>query len=177
MLDTSFLSNKSTLLILEAALNSGNGVTTKDVEFTYSSQQQPNTTAMPLEVRQVEKGDIAQIARMDRVVMRDVGISNAIWKIQEEEGIDITYSFERFISTGMEHHAETFWKVVDSESNEMISVAKFTFQYHQGEGYQDTPVEGEQPPPKRLMDFFKSLNKKSNKFAEENLAGRPHART
>jgi hypothetical protein len=132
---------------------------------------------MPLEIRQVEKSDIAEIARMDRIVMKDVGISNAIWRIQEEEGIDITYSFERFISNGMEHHAETFWKVIDSESNEMLSVAKFTFQYHHGEAYQDTAVEGEQPPPKKLMDFFISLNKKSNEFAEQNFAGRPHART
>ncbi|KAG9959795.1 hypothetical protein KCU61_g7096, partial [Aureobasidium melanogenum] len=130
---------------------------------------------MPLEIRQVEKDDIPTIARMDRIIMRDVGISNAIWKIQEAEGIDITYSFERFISNGMEHHAETFWKVVDTDSNEMISVAKFSFQYHEGEAYQDTPVEGEEPPPKKLVEFFTWLNKKSNEFAQENFAGRPHA--
>ncbi|CAD0082817.1 unnamed protein product, partial [Aureobasidium vineae] len=132
---------------------------------------------MPLEVRQVEKNDIADIAKMDRIVMKDVGISNAIWRIQEAENIDITYAFERFISNGMEHHAETFWKVVDTESNEMISVAKFSFQYHEGEAYQDTPVEGEEPPPKKLLEFFTALNEKSNEFAKENFTGRPHART
>ncbi|KAI4725120.1 hypothetical protein E4T49_07145 [Aureobasidium sp. EXF-10728] len=131
---------------------------------------------MPLEIRQVEKGDIADIARMDRIVMKDVGISNAIWRIQESLNMDITYSFERFISNGMEHHAETFWKVVDTDTDEMISVAKFSFQYHEGEAYQDTPVEGEEPPPKKLLDFFTALNEKSNEFAKDNFAGRPHAR-
>jgi hypothetical protein len=130
---------------------------------------------MPLEIRQVEKGDIADIARLDQVAMPNVGIHYTIEKVQKEEGVDITYSFERWISTGMEHHAQTFWKVVDTETNEMISVAKFSFQYHEGEAYQDASIEGEEPPPKRLIDFFTWLNKKSDEFAKEHFAGRPHA--
>lgn len=132
---------------------------------------------MPLEVRQVERSDIADIAKMDQLIMADVGITRAIWKIQEEEGDDITYSFMRFISMGMEHNSQSFWKVVDTDTDEMISVAKFTFQYHEGEAYQDTPVEGEAPPPKRLLEFFGQINKASNEFARQNHAGRPHART
>lgn len=132
---------------------------------------------MPLEVRQVERSDIADIAKMDQLIMADVGITRAIWKIQEEEGDDITYSFMRFISMGMEHNSQSFWKVVDTDTDEMISVAKFTFQYHEGEAYQDTPVEGEAPPPKRLLEFFGQINKVSNEFAKQNYAGRPHART
>ncbi|KAK6005379.1 hypothetical protein QM012_008158 [Aureobasidium pullulans] len=131
---------------------------------------------MPLELRQVEKSDIPAIGRMDRLVMKENGISQAIWKIQEAAGIDTTYAFERFISTGMEHHAETFWKIVDTDIDEMISVAKFSFQYHEGEAYQDTPVQGEEPPPQKLLEFFTWLNKESNAFAKENFAGRPHAR-
>ncbi|TIA16131.1 hypothetical protein D6C80_04762 [Aureobasidium pullulans] len=130
---------------------------------------------MPLEVRQVERSDIADIAKMDQLIMADVGITRAIWKIQEEEGDDITYSFMRFISMGMEHNSQSFWKVVDTDTDEMISVAKFTFQYHEGEAYQDTPVEGEAPPPKRLLEFFGQINKVSNEFARQNYAGRPHA--
>ena len=132
---------------------------------------------MPLEVRQVERSDIADIAKMDQLIMADVGITRAIWKIQEEEGDDITYSFMRFISMGMEHNSQSFWKVVDTATDEMITVAKFTFQYHEGEAYQDTPVEGEAPPPKRLLEFFGQINKVSNEFARQNYAGRPHART
>ncbi|KAI5206626.1 hypothetical protein E4T38_03670 [Aureobasidium subglaciale] len=131
---------------------------------------------MPLEVRQVEAGDIADIARMDRITMKDVGISRAIWKIQEAEGMDITYSFMRFISIGMEHHAKTFWKVVDTESNELVAVGKFTFQYHEGEAYQDTPVGGEEAIPKSLLDFFAWLNVGSTEFAKQNFTGRRHAR-
>ncbi|THW87287.1 hypothetical protein D6D18_07352 [Aureobasidium pullulans] len=130
---------------------------------------------MPLEVRQVERSDIADIAKMDQLIMADVGITRAIWKIQEEEGDDITYSFMRFISMGMEHNSQSFWKVVDTDTDEMISVAKFTFQYHEGEAYQDTPVEGEAPPPTRLLEFFGQINKVSNEFARQNYAGRPHA--
>ncbi|THW27022.1 hypothetical protein D6D25_06302 [Aureobasidium pullulans] len=81
----------------------------------------------------------------------------------------------RFISMGMEHNSQSFWKVVDTDTDEMISVAKFTFQYNEGEAYQDTPVEGEAPPPKRLLEFFGQINKVSNEFARQNYAGRPHA--
>ncbi|KAI4854506.1 hypothetical protein E4T44_00127 [Aureobasidium sp. EXF-8845] len=130
---------------------------------------------MPLEIRQVEKGDILSIAQLDQIAMRDYGVHHTIEKVQKEEGVDITYSFERWISTGMEHHAQTFWKVVDSETDELVSVAKFTFQYHEGEAYQDTPVEGEKPPPKRLLDFFTWLNKRSEEIAKEHYAGSPHA--
>jgi hypothetical protein len=130
---------------------------------------------MPLEIRQVEKGDLADIAKLDQIAMPGVGINYTIRQLQREEGIDVTYSFARWISTGFEHHAETFWKVVDSESSELVSVGKFTFQYHEGEAYQDTPIEGEEPPPKRLVDFFAWLNKKSDEFAKENFAGKPHA--
>jgi hypothetical protein len=117
---------------------------------------------MPLEIRQVEKGDIADIARLDQVAMPNVGIHYTIEKVQKEEGVDITYSFERWISTGMEHHAQTFWKVVDTETNEMISVAKFSFQYHEGEAYQDTPIEGEEPPPKRLISSHGSTRSQTS---------------
>ncbi|KAI5205359.1 hypothetical protein E4T39_03071 [Aureobasidium subglaciale] len=130
---------------------------------------------MPLEVRQVEEGDLADIARMDRITMKDVGISRAIWKIQEAENIDITYAFMRFISIGMEHHAKTFWKVVDTESDELIAVGKFTFQYHEGEAYRDTPVEGEEAIPKKLLEFFAWLNVGSNEFAKHNFTDRRHA--
>jgi hypothetical protein len=132
---------------------------------------------MPLEIRQVEKGDIAKIAQLDQIAMRDYGVHHTIEKVQKEEGVDITYSFERWISSGMEHHAQTFWKVVDSETDELVSVAKFTFQYHKGEAYQDTPVEGEKPPPKRLLDFFAWLNKRSEAIAKEHYTGTPHACT
>ncbi|KAI4738525.1 hypothetical protein E4T50_11012 [Aureobasidium sp. EXF-12298] len=130
---------------------------------------------MPLEIRQVEKGDMADIAQLDQIAMPSIGINHAIRKVQKEEGMDVTYSFARWISTGFEHQAATFWKVVDSETNELVSIGKFTFQYHEGEAYQDTPIEGEEPPPKRLVDFFTWLNKKSDEFAKENFVGRPHA--
>jgi hypothetical protein len=137
-----------------------------------------HNSKMPLEIRQVEKGDIPDIAKLDQIAMKDYGTHHTIEKVQKEEGVDITYSFERWMSAGMEHYAQTFWKVVDTDNNnEMISVAKFTFQYHEGEAYQDTPVKGEEPPPERLTEFFTWLNKRSDEIARENYTGRPHACT
>lgn len=133
---------------------------------------------MPLELSQVEKGDIADIAKLDQIACPNEGVVHIIRQLQRDEGMDVSTSFARWIATGIEHHAGTFWKVVDSETHELVSVAKFTFQYHEGEAYQDTPtppVEGETPLPKRLIDFFAWLNQMSDEYAKEHFAGKPHS--
>lgn len=135
---------------------------------------------MPLELSQVEKGDIAEIAKLDQIACPNEGIVHIIRKLQSDEGMDVSTSFAQWTATGMEHHAGTFWKVVDSETHELVSVAKFTFQYHEGEAYKDTPtppIEGETPLPKRLIEFFAWLNKTSDEYAKEHFAGKPHACT
>lgn len=132
---------------------------------------------MPLEVQQVEKGDLPTIAALDQLVMKENGTTQVIWHIQDEEGIERTAAFTSFISSGMEKHGDTFWKVVDTDIGSIISVAKFMFHYEKAdESMATTLSDGPRPNP-RLIDFFRESGAVGDKWAKEHFTGRPHART
>jgi hypothetical protein len=134
---------------------------------------------MPLEIQTVTKHDIADIAKLDCLAMKDAGISKTIWKVQAEEGIDVTASQQDFFATGMSHHGDTYWKVVDTETNDLVSVGKFVFQYHEGE--QDMEVQEkeeqrkEQEANQRVANMFAYISRVPRQFAEDHYKGRPHA--
>ena len=132
---------------------------------------------MPLKLETVGKSDLHEIAKLDQVAMKDMGISQAIWKIQEEEGIDRTEAFVSFSSIGMGEDGQHFYKVVDTDTDEMISVAKFRIQPKSKKEKSKQETSGSTPPPNaKLSELFAWLNTVPNEFAEANFAGLPHAR-
>lgn len=144
-----------------------------------------NEHCIMLELSPVERSDFSEIARIDDVAMKDNGIKQVIDIAVAKEGIPRTIFFNNYLANGFDESKPwTFWKVVDSETGEIISVAKYSFQ-HEAEvaPQQDPPqanqkhVDGEnRPPSAELIQLItETLSKDWSEFVTEHAAGKPHA--
>lgn len=141
-----------------------------------------------LEILSVERSDLSEIARIDDVAMKNNGIKQVIDIAVAKEGISKAVFFNNYLENGFdESKPRTFWKVVDSETGEMISVAMYSFQ-HEAHGpevapRQDPPranqkhVDGEnEPPSAELIQLITgTLSRDWSEFVTEHAAGKPHA--
>ncbi|KAL1306926.1 hypothetical protein AAFC00_005569 [Neodothiora populina] len=136
---------------------------------------------MPFEVAPVQMADLPEVARIDQAAMKNNGITQAIGIATSAQNMDRTTLFLEYIARDFDKDKETFWKVIDTDTGEIVSVAKYSFNYHEGQGVDDILAQGQTSPATKydpdgsLDQVMSTLFESWANFARRNIQGKPHA--
>ncbi|GAB7348419.1 hypothetical protein MBLNU459_g6846t2 [Dothideomycetes sp. NU459] len=109
---------------------------------------------MPFRVALADESDVPAIARLDEAAMKDNGITQAIGIALVSEGVPRSEFFMTYIRGAFPKDAQSFWKVVDTETGEIVSVAWFSFD-HGDSKPSPAPNEGQERPQKQPSEQLK----------------------
>ncbi|KAL1306927.1 hypothetical protein AAFC00_005569 [Neodothiora populina] len=155
---------------------------------------------MPFEVAPVQMADLPEVARIDQAAMKNNGITQAIGIATSAQNMDRTTLFLEYIARDFDKDKETFWKVIDTDTGEIVSVAKYSFNYRtevarprgslsideanlqdEGQGVDDILAQGQTSPATKydpdgsLDQVMSTLFESWANFARRNIQGKPHA--
>jgi len=106
--------------------------------------------------------------------MKENGVTQFIDKSLAAEGLSRPDFFADYIRPAIKN--KTTWKVVDKDTNTMVSVAQWIFQYDTSEPTEKTTIgENKTPPSENMRRVMNMLFAASQEFARTHYLGRPHA--
>ena len=121
----------------------------------------------------MNRSELLDVVKLDAAAMKDNGITQAIEVALAAEGRSRDDFFLSYMYAGFEQ--DKIWKVVDTNTGDMVSVARFSFQREPGEPANITSKNDSEPPSERMQKVMKRLFGVAMEFAKDNYTGRPHA--
>lgn len=143
---------------------------------------------MLFQVAQAEESDLRDIAmRLDQAAMSDNGINQTLDKVLAQQNKSRADFFLEYISGGFKNDRETFWKVVDSDTGDLVAAAWYGFHVA---GDRQSKQSSPSPPSKDvgvapavqqssedayLMEVMTKLFRDWHDFKKEHIRDQPHA--